>query len=131
MQLHHIGWAVNSLDDSLDHFQRQLALPYEGVEEFPTLRVAFFRAGATLIELLEPTSPEDNVARFLADRGEGIHHCAYLVEDVASELIYATARGLRPIDLHPRRGARGSLIGFVDPGREDGVLVEYVQERPS
>jgi len=128
VQLHHVGWAVRSLEDSLEFFRTTLALPYEGVEEFPTLRVAFFRAGATLIELLEPTS-DDDVAEFLRERGEGIHHLAYRVDDVAAELSAATERGLVLVDTVPRPGARGTLIGFVDPQREDGVFVEYVEER--
>jgi methylmalonyl-CoA/ethylmalonyl-CoA epimerase len=128
MHLHHLGWAVRSLEQSRAHFERQLGLPFDGVEQFPTLRVAFYRAGATLIELLEPLTDDDDVARFLRERGEGIHHCAYQVDDVAGELAAAEGRGLRLVDRVPRPGARGTSIGFADPGRQDGVLVEYVQE---
>lgn len=127
MQLHHLGWAVSSLEQARPHFEGELGLPYEGVEQFPTLRVAFYRAGATLVELLEPLTEEDDVARFLRERGEGIHHCAYQVDDVAGQLLVAQQRGLRLVDVAPRPGARGTSIGFVDPGRQDGILVEYVQ----
>jgi methylmalonyl-CoA/ethylmalonyl-CoA epimerase len=127
MRLHHIGWAVDSLDAHADHFRRQLALPYEGVEEFPTLKVAFYDAGGCLVELLEATDEGDDVAEFLARRGEGIHHLAYEVPDVADALRLAEERGLSLIDRMPRPGARGTLIGFADAGRPDGVLVEYVQ----
>ncbi|WP_320066184.1 VOC family protein [Micromonospora sp. RTGN7] len=128
MQLHHLGWAVHSIEASREHFETQLGLPYEGAEEFPTLTVAFFRAGATLIELLEPKSDEDDVAQFLRDRGEGIHHCAYLVDDVAIALTDAEARGMHLMDTVPRPGSRGTTIGFVDPRRADRILVEYVRE---
>ncbi len=128
VQLHHLGWAVRSLEKSRSHFEGELGLPFAGVEDFPTLRVAFYRAGATLIELLEPLTDEDDVARFLQERGEGIHHCAYQVPDVADELLAAERRGLRLIDRVPRPGARGTSIGFADPRRQDAVLVEYVQE---
>jgi methylmalonyl-CoA/ethylmalonyl-CoA epimerase len=127
MRLHHIGWAVESLDAHADHFGRQLGLPYEGVEEFPTLKVAFYDGGGCLVELLEATDEADDVAEFLRQRGEGIHHLAYEVPDVAEALRLAEERGLRLIDRVPRPGARGTLIGFADAGRPDGVLVEYVE----
>lgn len=127
MRLHHIGWAVESLDAHSDHFARQLGLPYEGVEEFPTLKVAFYDAGSCLVELLEATNDGDDVAEFLTLRGEGIHHLAYEVPDVTEALRLAEERGLTLIDRVPRPGARGTLIGFADGGRPDGVLVEYVE----
>lgn len=127
MRLHHVGWAVESLDAHHDHFARQLGLPYEGVEEFPTLKVAFYDAGGCLVELLEATDDGDDVAEFLTRRGEGIHHFAYEVPDVAEALLLAEERGLTLIDRVPRPGARGTLIGFADAGRPDGVLVEYVE----
>lgn len=127
MRLHHVGWAVESLDAHSDHFARQLGLPYEGVEEFPTLKVAFYDAGGCLVELLEATDAADDVAEFLSRRGEGIHHLAYEVPDVAEALRLAEQRGLTLIDRVPRPGARGTLIGFADAGRPDGVLVEYVE----
>ncbi len=127
MRLHHIGWAVASLDAHHDHFARQLGLPYEGVEEFATLKVSFYDAGGCLVELLEATDDGDDVAEFVARRGEGIHHLAYEVADVAEALRLAEERGLRLIDRVPRAGARGTLIGFADAGHPDGVLVEYVE----
>ncbi|MPZ59853.1 MAG: methylmalonyl-CoA epimerase [Propionibacteriales bacterium] len=130
MRIHHIGWAVSSLGEHHDHFAGQLGLPYEGVEKFPTLSVAFYDAGSCLIELLEATDPSDDVAHFVRRRGEGIHHLAYVVDDVAEALREAGVRGLRLIDHRPRPGARGTQIGFVDPQRPDGVLVEYVQLPP-
>ncbi len=127
MEIHHLGWAVHSLSPHRQHFEDQLGLLYEGEEDFPGLRVAFFRAGSSLIELLEP-APNDEVADFLREKGEGIHHIAYKVDDVAAALEAAQQRGMRAVDAHPRPGARGTSIAFVDPERADGILVEYVQE---
>lgn len=127
MEVHHLGWAVRSLRSHRDHFEGQLGLPYEGQEDFPSLRVAFYRAGSCLIELLEPLTEEDDVSVYLRDRGEGIHHIAYRVDDVAAALEEAGRRGMRVLDREPRPGARGTRIGFVDPGRADGILVEYVE----
>jgi methylmalonyl-CoA/ethylmalonyl-CoA epimerase len=97
---------------------------------FPNLRVAFFGSGsASMIELIEPLTDDSNAARFLARRGEGLHHLAFRVDDVAAALAEAADHGFEPIDSAPRPGARGTLVAMVDPKREDGVLVQYVQEK--
>jgi methylmalonyl-CoA/ethylmalonyl-CoA epimerase len=144
--IHHIGWAVRSIDASRVHFETALGLDLKSDEVFPNLRVAFFDGGSAsmpsplgersgegehssfMIELLQPLTDDSDVARFLARRGEGLHHLALRVDDVAAALAEAESRGLQPIDSAPRRGARGTLVGMVDPRREDGVLVQYVQE---
>jgi methylmalonyl-CoA/ethylmalonyl-CoA epimerase len=126
--LHHIGWVVRSVAQARPHFERQLGLEWLGQEDLATVRAGFLGAGGTTIELLEPLPGDTVVAAFLEERGEGIHHLAYAVEDVAAALVEAAARGMRPLDRSPRPGARGSLIGFVDPARPDGILVEYVQD---
>jgi methylmalonyl-CoA/ethylmalonyl-CoA epimerase len=145
--IHHIGWAVRSIDASRVHFEAALGLVMKSEEAFPKLRVAFFggrsismpsplgeRSGegedsSLMIELLEPLTDDSDIARFLARRGEGMHHLALRVDDVAAALAAAPGHGLQPIDSVPRPGARGTLVGMVDPKREDGVLVQYVQER--
>lgn len=114
IQIHHIGWAVRSIGVHHHHFARQIGLAYKGVEEFPTLKVAFYDAGGCLIELLEATDASDDVATFLERRGEGIHHIAYRVDDVADALRQAAVKGLRLLDREPRHGAHGTRIGFVD-----------------
>jgi methylmalonyl-CoA epimerase len=98
-------------------------------ETFPDVRVAFFGTGPARVELLEPLSPESDVGRFIARRGEGLHHLALRVDDVATALAQAAGNGFRLVDKIPRPGARGTTIGVVDPQREDGVLVQYVQAR--
>jgi methylmalonyl-CoA/ethylmalonyl-CoA epimerase len=124
--LHHIGWVVRSLDDARPIFEQLIGLPYDGTEHFSAVSVAFYDAGNCLVELLEPTGP-DSTARFLQERGEGVHHLAFAVADVQWSLDDAAARGLQLLDQTPRPGARDTMIGFVDPGRSDGVLVEFVQ----
>jgi methylmalonyl-CoA epimerase len=123
----HLGWAVRSIDSSRSHFESSLGLDLQSDERFPDVRVAFFGAGATNIELLEPLTAESDVGRFIARRGEGLHHLALRVDSVAAALAEAPGHGFVLIDKVPRAGARGTTIGVVDPQREDGVLVQYVE----
>jgi methylmalonyl-CoA/ethylmalonyl-CoA epimerase len=127
--IHHIGWVVRSIDASRPHFETALGLELKSEEAFPNLRVAFFGAGTSMIELIEPLTDDSSAARFLARRGEGLHHLALRVDDVAAALAEAAGHGFELVDSAPRPGARGTLVGTVDPKREDGVLVQYVQER--
>jgi methylmalonyl-CoA epimerase len=127
--IHHLGWAVRSIDASRHHFETALGLALRSDEVFPNLRVAFFGDGGAMIELIEPLTDDSNAARFLARRGEGLHHLALRVDDVAAALAAAADQGFEPIESAPRPGARGSLVARVDPEREDGVLVQYVQGR--
>jgi methylmalonyl-CoA/ethylmalonyl-CoA epimerase len=123
----HLGWAVRSIDSSRSHFESSLGLGLQSDERLSDVRVAFFGTGSTHIELLEPLNPESDVGRFIARRGEGLHHLALRVDNVAAALAQAPGHGFVLIDKVPRAGARGSTIGVVDPQREDGVLIQYVQ----
>jgi methylmalonyl-CoA/ethylmalonyl-CoA epimerase len=123
----HLGWAVRSIDSARPHFETALGLDLQSDERFPEVRVAFFGAGPARVELLEPLTPESEVGLFIARRGEGLHHLALRVDDVAAALAEAPSRGLKLVDQAPRPGARGTTVGMVDPQREDGVLVQYVQ----
>lgn len=127
--VHHIGWVVRSIDAARQHFEEDLELAFRSDELFPGLRVAFFGGGTAMVELLEPLSPDGDIARFLSDRGEGVHHLALRVEDAGVALTDCPARGLHPIDAVPRPGARGTLVGFADPRREGGILIQFVEER--
>ena len=127
--VHHLGWAVRSIDESRVHFETALGLAFGGEEGFPDLRVAFFGEGHVSVELLEPLDEKSDLSAFLAKRGEGLHHLALKVDDVAAALDDANARGFRLLDPGPKPGARGTLIAFVDPKRADGVLIQFVQER--
>jgi methylmalonyl-CoA/ethylmalonyl-CoA epimerase len=126
--IHHLGWVVRSIEGSRSYFETALGLDFRGEESFPNVRVAFFGAGPVTVELLEPLDDKSDVGTFLARHGEGIHHLALKVDDVGTALMEARRHGLNPIDNGPHRGARGTLVGFVDPARADGVLIQYVQE---
>lgn len=126
--IHHLGWAVRSIDQSRAHFETALGLDFLGEESFPDVRVAFFGGGQVAVELLEPLGDHTDIGKFLAQRGEGIHHLAVKVDDVAGALEEARRQGLMLIDTAPQGGARGTTVAVVDPARPDGVLIQYVQE---
>ena len=122
----HVGIAVRSLDESIPFYRDTLGLPLHDIEEVPDqkVRTAVFLSGENRIELLEPTSPDSPIARFLEKRGEGIHHLALRVEDVESALGRVREAGCRLIDEIPRPGAGGAEIAFVHPKSAHGVLLE-------
>lgn len=125
--IEHIGIAVRSIDEARKFYEGVLGLSCYAVEEVADQKVktAFFRIGQTKIELLESTDPEGPVGKFIAKRGEGIHHVAFAVEDVAGALQRAASAGVRLIDEKPRKGAEGLMIGFLHPAGTGGVLTEF------
>ena len=129
-ELHHIGIAVRSLDETLPRYIDGLGLRLEGIEEVPTehVRVAVVRAGATRIELLEPTDEASPIAAFLAKRGPGVHHLAFEVRDTGEMIEVLTEAGAPLLDRVPRPGAHGCKVAFVHPKYLGGVLAELVQE---
>jgi methylmalonyl-CoA/ethylmalonyl-CoA epimerase len=126
--IHHLGWAVRSIDQARDHFETALGLEFRGEESHPDVRVAFFGAGQVAVELLQPLHDNTDIGDFLAKRGEGVHHLALKVDDVALALAQAKSEGFVAIDTAPHPGSRGTVVGLVDPRRPDGVLIQYVQE---
>lgn len=128
-KISHIGIAVNSLEEAIPFYRDTLGMEYQGTEEVAEQRVkvAFLAIGESKIELLEPTSPESPIALFLGKNGQGIHHIAYQVENIAAALAELERSGARLIDTTPRRGAHGSLIAFVHPKSSCGVLTELCQ----
>lgn len=129
----HIGIAVRDLDAQVSLYRDRLGLALEGIEEVPSqqVRVAFFAAGGSRIELLASTSPDGPIARHIDRRGEGLHHVAYRVPDIRVAMAEAAARGLRLIDEEPRPGAHGTLVCFLHPKSTGGVLTELVQHTRS
>lgn len=125
----HVGIAVNSLEASLKFYQETLGLPLADIEEVPDqmVRTAIFPTGDSRIELLEPTSPESPIAKFIAKRGEGIHHVAIRVADVRAKLAELEAAGVQLIDREPRIGAGGHKIAFLHPKATGGVLLELCE----
>ena len=127
--LDHIGIAVGDLAEALAFYRDALGLDVEPPEEVPSQRVRahFVPVGEAAIELLEPTSPDSPIAKFIAKRGPGVHHVTLRVDDIRETLGRLKARGVRLIDEEPRAGAEGALIAFVHPASTHGVLVELKQ----
>lgn len=128
-KINHIGIAVNSLEASIPFYRDQLGMEFEGSEvvEDQKVKVAFLVVGESRIELLEPTSEDSPVAKFIEKKGEGIHHIAYEVEDVAKALEEMKEKDVRLIDQAPRLGAHSSMIAFLHPKASGGVLTELCQ----
>ena len=128
-KINHIGIAVRSIESGIAPY-RALGLEPEGEEvvEEQKVRVVFLTVGESRIELLEPTSPDSPVAKFIEKKGEGIHHIAFQVENIEEALAQAEAQRLRLIDKRPRSGAHGTRIAFLHPKSTGGVLMELCEE---
>jgi len=127
----HIGIAVRSLEHTLPFYTDVLNLPLLGIEEVETqqVRVAFLEAGGTKLELLEPTSEESTIAKFIEKRGEGIHHVALGVVSIKERISEMKEKGVRMIDDQPRPGAGGANIAFMHPKSTSGVLFELCEKK--
>lgn len=128
-KINHIGIAVKSLEESIPFYRDQLSMSFAGIEEVAEqkVRVAMLKIGESKIELLEPTSDDSPVAKFIEKNGPGIHHLAYEVSDIESAIARLMAEGARMIDEKPRKGAHGARIAFVHPKSSNGVLTELCQ----
>jgi methylmalonyl-CoA/ethylmalonyl-CoA epimerase len=125
-RIDHLGIAVHKLEDAIPLYEKALGLKCERIEEVPSqkVRTAFFDVGGTHLELLEPTTEESPIAKFLKDKGEGIHHLAFATDDVAGQLAQAKAAGVRLINEAPVPGAGGKQVAFLHPKSTRGVLTE-------
>jgi methylmalonyl-CoA/ethylmalonyl-CoA epimerase len=130
MKLHHIGIAVGSLA-ARPVFEKLLGKPPESIEvvEEQKVRVAMFQVGESRLELLEATGEDSPLARSLAKRGQGLHHIALEVEDLAGTLRKLESAGVRLIDREPRCGAGNEQVAFLHPASTAGVLIELVEEQ--
>lgn len=128
-KIDHIGIAVKSIEEALKFYENILGLKSEGIEVVAEqkVRVAFLPTGDSEVELLEATSEDSPVARFIEKNGEGIQHIAYRVDNVEAAISEMKAKGLRMIDEIPRYGAGGAKIAFCHPKSTGGVLVELCQ----
>ena len=128
-KIDHIGIAVKDLEKGIANYEGILGLSCTGTEEIAEqkVRVAMIPVGDINIELLESTSPDGPVARFIERKGEGFHHIAYRVRDIQKEIERLKERGVRLIDREPRIGAHGAKIAFIHPKSTGGVLVELVE----
>lgn len=124
--IEHLGIAVKSIEAQLPYYEQILGVKCYNIEEVADQKVktAFFKIGQTKIELLEPTSEDSTIAKFIEKKGEGIHHIAFAVKDVQSAIDEAQAKGIRAIDTAPRGGAEGLRIAFLHPKSTNGVLTE-------
>jgi methylmalonyl-CoA epimerase len=129
VKIDHIGIAVKSLTEALKVYEQAMGLKVSGLDQVDEqgVRVAMLSLGDSRIELLEPTGPESPVEKFMAKRGEGIHHIAITVDNIESALEQLKAAGIRLIDHTPRRGAHNTRIAFIHPSSTHGVLLELVQ----
>lgn len=129
-KIHHLGIAVQNLDAAVKVLEDTLGVKCQNREvvESQKAKVAFIPIGESRLELLEPTSEDSTIGKFLAQRGEGFHHLALESDDVASDLKKAEAGGARLIDKEPRPGAHGTKVGFLHPKSTLGVLIELVEE---
>ncbi len=129
--IEHLGIAVKSLEESIPYYEKVLGLKCYSIEEVPDqkVRTAFFKVGQTKIELLEPMSEESTIAKFIENRGEGVHHIAFAVKNIEEALAEAEADGVRLIDKTPRAGAEGLTIAFLHPKSTGGVLTEFCEDK--
>ena len=128
-KINHIGIAVKNLATAIPFYRDHLGMELEGTEEVTEqkVKVAMLQVGESRIELLEPTTEDSPVAKFIEKNGEGIHHIAYEVEDIGAALNNLKDKGVRLIDETPRNGAHNSLIAFLHPKATGGVLTEICQ----
>ena len=128
--IEHIGIAVNNIEEAKKYYEDVLGLECYAIEEVKDQKVktAFFMIGQTKLELLEPTSDESAVAKFLAKKGQGIHHIAFATNDVDKSLQEAESKGVKLIDKQKRKGAEGLNIGFLHPKFTMGVLTEFCEK---
>ena len=129
MKIDHIGIATRGIDDAAKFYRGVLGLEVAETEEVAEqkVRVAMLSIGESRIELLEATSEDSPISRFLEKRGPGIHHLAVRVDDIQAALADLREKGARLIDQEPRHGAGGCLVAFVHPSSTGGVLLELVQ----
>lgn len=131
LKVEHIGIAVRSLQNSVPIFQKFLNSPCYKTEEVASekVRTAFFRSGDTKIELLESTTEDGVIQKFIERKGEGMHHIAFEVADIGAEMLRLQQEGFTLINPMPKEGADNKLVCFLHPKDTNGVLVELCQER--
>ncbi|CAN5532910.1 methylmalonyl-CoA epimerase [soil metagenome] len=129
MKINHLGIATKEIDEALKFWVGALGLENVHTEIVvdQKVRVAMLPIGESRIELLEPTSDDSPISKFLEKRGGGIHHIAVEVDDIEAAIAKLKSEGMRLIDEQPRIGAEGCLVAFVHPAASGGVLLELVQ----
>ena len=130
LKVEHIGIAVKDLSNSNELFKKLFNQPHYKLEEVGSegVNTSFFQVGETKIELLEATNEDSAIAKFIAKKGEGIHHIAYEVEDIVSEMERLSKEGFQILNETPKKGADNKLVCFLHPKSTNGVLIELCQE---
>jgi len=130
-QIDHIGIAVNNTEEGIQLFNAILGQEPFYKEEIISQKLiaTFYKIGPTKIELLEPTSPDSAIGKFLAGKGPGIHHVAFEVEDIRQEMTRMRAEGFKPLTEEPYQGALGKLVCFFHPKSTGGTLIELCQKQ--
>ena len=129
-KIEHIGIAVNDLENAIVIYEKLFGAPSYKQEEVASegVKTAFFMNGPNKIELLEATNPESPIAKFIAKKGEGIHHIAFDVEDIVLEIDRLKKEGFVILNEIPKKGADNKLVAFLHPKSTNGVLIELCQE---
>ncbi len=129
-RIEHIGIAVKNLDDSNKLYAKLLGKTHYKIEEVLSegVRTSFFELGENKVELLEAMNNESPISKFIEKKGEGIHHIAFAVDDIVSEMTRLKNEGFKLLNEVPKKGADNKLIAFVHPKSANGVLVELCQE---
>lgn len=130
VRIEHIGIAVKQLDEAIPLYEQLLNTPCYKTEavQSENVNTAFFRTGESKIELLEGSSPESAISKFIDKKGEGIHHIAFEVENIHAEMKRLAALGFEILNAEPKKGADNKLVCFLHPKTTKGVLVELCQE---
>jgi len=129
-KIEHIGIAVKDLEKSNLLFKQLFGIPHYKIEEVASegVKTSFFKSGLNKIELLAATNPESPIAKFIEKKGEGIHHIAFAVDDIESEIERLKNEGFTIINPTPKKGADNKLVAFLHPKSTNGVLIELCQE---
>jgi methylmalonyl-CoA epimerase len=129
VKIDHIGVAVKSLTEAIKVYETAIGLKLTGFDQVDDqgVRLAMLAVGESRIELLEPTRPDSPIGKFIAKRGEGIHHIAVAVDDIEAAIERLKSSGVRLVDSAPRPGAHKSRIAFIHPSSTHGVLLELVE----
>ncbi|MDQ0638810.1 methylmalonyl-CoA/ethylmalonyl-CoA epimerase [Pedobacter sp. W3I1] len=129
-KIEHIGIAVKDLNSSIDIYQKLLNTDCYKTEQVASesVNTAFFKTGENKVELLQATAPDSAIAKFIEKKGEGIHHVAFLVDDILAEMERLHKEGFVLLSESPKKGADNKMVCFVHPKDTNGVLIEICQE---
>lgn len=132
-KIEHIGIAVKDLKASNILFEKLLGIPSYKEEEVASegVKTSFFMQGPNKIELLEATKEDSPIAKFIAKKGEGVHHIAFAVDDIVAEITRLKAEGFVVLNEMPKKGADNKLVAFLHPKGTNGTLIELCQEAPT